>query len=678
MTTSDSEDFESADEEIESDLSISKSKNAKQHGVHDNTSDNPLCSSDLTGAVSVVSEITLHGNDKSKLEKESSVKSNDALPTTGKEVNDSEALNSEQTSDDSVGKKDSVAYSRETSVENAVLKSDSPEVVHDEGNKPCKGPKGRRPQRIRENKSGPMKLGVRVGSGSNKTEVNENLRKNTEEILPLEEFNVPANIDEEKKEPESYSSLLDKMGGLTTNSEDVSKKDASKTELESPSWGFGKSLLGGGGGWGSVGLGWGSSLLNTATMSVSTLGNHVTQGISTVLETVEAGIGAPSPEELARKLKEEDKTRQLNENKDFSAEGKGDPAAEVGELEDDCWGDWNEDGKGDSALGGSSGLLGLVSGVTQVTGKVLSTGLDTLEVIGKKTMEVLQEGDPGLKKKRALLLGGNDDTVILSQVLREAKEKAEAEALLAEEKEAMRKAHFETLFDDYQGLVHLEALEMLSHQSDLRLKTIVLKESGPSLRGLQIRLAAVQEMCELPDSDEDNEEEQSPSISDVVPEALKQLGVEIMTDKLIQSGKDSFGCLEKLSVEKKEEEKNRASPRLIHQEAITALAILTANSIEVFHKATELLLVKEKRHVKEEAEAMVKITSALTSQVNKIASEFSDFLSTTLNDDTLSTADKEKIESFITSIFLEASNSSTYIQDAFQLMVPVLQLGAVE
>ena len=37
-------------------------------------------------------------------------------------------------------------------------------------------------------------------------------------------------------------------------------------------------------------------------------------------------------------------------------------------------------------------------------------------------------------------------------MLREAKEKAEREAQEIEDKEAARKAHFETLFDDYQGM----------------------------------------------------------------------------------------------------------------------------------------------------------------------------------------------------------------------------------
>lgn len=37
------------------------------------------------------------------------------------------------------------------------------------------------------------------------------------------------------------------------------------------------------------------------------------------------------------------------------------------------------------------------------------------------------------------------------QVLREAKEKAERETQEIEDNQAARKAHFETLFDDYQG-----------------------------------------------------------------------------------------------------------------------------------------------------------------------------------------------------------------------------------
>lgn len=58
---------------------------------------------------------------------------------------------------------------------------------------------------------------------------------------------------------------------------------------------------------------------------------------------------------------------------------------------------------------------------------MISGGLDTLETIGKKTMEVLQDGDPGLAKKRAMLGLDPGDKPVLSQLLREAKERADEE-----------------------------------------------------------------------------------------------------------------------------------------------------------------------------------------------------------------------------------------------------------
>ena len=51
------------------------------------------------------------------------------------------------------------------------------------------------------------------------------------------------------------------------------------------------------------------------------------------------------------------------------------------------------------------GVSSLTS-VVQSTGKeLMSGGLDALEFIGKKTMNVLAEGDPGLRQKREKLAG---------------------------------------------------------------------------------------------------------------------------------------------------------------------------------------------------------------------------------------------------------------------------------
>lgn len=68
---------------------------------------------------------------------------------------------------------------------------------------------------------------------------------------------------------------------------------------------------------------------------------------------------------------------------------------------------------------GTNYFFNNVSQITKIvenTGsKIINGGLDTLETVGKKTLEVLQEGDPGLRKKRALFFQ-NTEKIYLSQV----------------------------------------------------------------------------------------------------------------------------------------------------------------------------------------------------------------------------------------------------------------------
>lgn len=186
---------------------------------------------------------------------------------------------------------------------------------------------------------------------------------------------------------------------------------------------------------------------------------------------------------------------------------------------------------------GFGNFMSSVSSITKLvettSSKVIAGGLDTLEVIGKKTMEVLQEGDPGLKKKRAFFLNEGDKP-ILSQVLREAKEKAEVEEKSVEEKQLARKVHFESLFDDYQGLVHLEALEMLSKQCNMKIQQQLVNLDGSELTSMQETLDEVKELCDLGDEDEEDDDEQKDKdLKQKLDEACKDLGVAIKYDKLI-------------------------------------------------------------------------------------------------------------------------------------------------
>lgn len=54
--------------------------------------------------------------------------------------------------------------------------------------------------------------------------------------------------------------------------------------------------------------------------------------------------------------------------------------------------------------------------------------------------------------------------IVSLQMLREAKEKEKQR--LAQQLTAERTAHYGMLFDEYQGLSHLEALEILSNESE--------------------------------------------------------------------------------------------------------------------------------------------------------------------------------------------------------------------
>lgn len=329
-------------------------------------------------------------------------------------------------------------------------------------------------------------------------------------------------------------------------------------------------------GWGSWG-GWGlSSIISTATAGVSTLTSQVTQGISTVLEN---SIDFPHPEELAKQDVKEEKQRETTPEE---------PSEKPEES---------------PTLGLGFDLGNLVSGVSHITKfvektgtKVIAGGLDTLETIGKKTMEVLQENDPGLKKKRAFLKL-DQDKPILSQILREAKEKAEQENQSLEKKHVPKKLNYETLFDDHQGLVHLEALEMLSKQCDIKLQALTESLTGESLKDLQETMDQVKELCEIPE-EEDEESSDISEIKEKLESAVTELNIPITYSKVLLMWDETEEWLNKLEVE-------NVNEKAIHEKAIESLAQLTALAVEQYHKAGELLLIKDHRSTADEADSLV-------------------------------------------------------------------------
>lgn len=218
------------------------------------------------------------------------------------------------------------------------------------------------------------------------------------------------------------------------------------------------------------------SLLSTASTGVASFTSHVSS-------VIESNIGIPDPEKFAQQ-------QQQEKTESPSPMDSGSESVDTKQANEETM----------------LNLGSFVSNVTSISNRVIAGGLDTLEGIGKKTMTILQENDAGLISKRKLL-GLDNEKPVLSQVLREAKEKSEESEKtmkLTQKKLYRKQLHFETLFDDYHGLVHLEALEMLSKQASLKLQALLMPLTGIALNELQQTMNSVNELCELNENDLDD------------------------------------------------------------------------------------------------------------------------------------------------------------------------------
>lgn len=146
---------------------------------------------------------------------------------------------------------------------------------------------------------------------------------------------------------------------------------------------------------------------------------------NTILSTVENGLNIPEPEDLA---KEEMLYGEKHSKKSwilifphlFFNIAADEKHVEVKEHPQPKQPEPKQPGEDKPA--GFTQLFG-VSNITKFvesTGSsIFSTGLDTLELLGKKTINVLQQSDPGLKRTKAVLanpLHGSQDRPCLSQV----------------------------------------------------------------------------------------------------------------------------------------------------------------------------------------------------------------------------------------------------------------------
>ncbi|GAA6225080.1 protein FAM114A2 [Lates japonicus] len=420
--------------------------------------------------------------------------------------------------------------------------------------------------------------------------------------------------------------------------EEQPSKTSSESTVSQGGWGY----------WGS----WGKSILSTATATVATVG----QGLTQVIEKAETSLGIPSPTELSAQVEEEQKQQ-------------GDGSSETDKAAGDA----------SSPVGSAMGMLTSLTSVVQSTGKtVITGGLDALEFIGKKTMDVIAEGDPGFKKTKGLM----NRNATLSQVLREAKEREELQTAEKESSDSEKKvvAHYGMLFDEFQGLSHLEALEILSRESESKVKSVLTTLSGDELVQLREELENIKESFSLVEFDDEEvdekKDEDSTEFEKELTKALEGLSVSTTADKLSKACKSATSQITDMTQPEREEEeseevvKKTLSVEEVHAAAIRSLAELTARSIELFHKLAEMILFS---NGSTEPSVLSQLTVVLCKEISLLSKKFTSCLTTAGSHEK-----GDVLNPLITGVFLEASNSASYIQDAFQLLMPILEISHIQ
>ncbi|KAM7009729.1 protein NOXP20 [Tautogolabrus adspersus] len=473
------------------------------------------------------------------------------------------------------------------------------------------------------------------------------------------------------------------------------------------------------GGWGS----WGKSLLSSATSSVGQSLTSVKVKAGEALRLNRTSVGEEAREEEEREEGAEGKREEG---------GGGGGGGESGDTDLSS----SAEASGSAAAPGR-GVFSSITHAVQNTGKsVISGGLDALEFIGKKTMTVLAESDPGFKKTKTLM----QKTASLSQMLKEAKEKERAR--LGNQPISEHTAHYGILFDDYQGLSHLEALEILSNESEGKVQAFLssltedeqdeVKKELIFIKDIFIKREEEEEEGGEKEKEGEDEGQTKDNAADgeefvsILTELLFELHVAATPDKLnkarrrahdwvseveqtvttetvgretqdLQGGEASPEETEKgekkkqgeeqkeeisrgeemigEDEERKEKEEDPRSVEAVYLSSVSSLAEVTARSIEQLHKVAELILHGQEleKPARDQAHILTRLTCAMCKEVQCLAKKFSDTL--------LFVGGQRKAEELtplIDSVQLEGSNSTNYIQNAFQLLLPVLQISHIQ
>lgn len=389
-------------------------------------------------------------------------------------------------------------------------------------------------------------------------------------------------------------------------------------------------------GWGS----WGSSWLSTVASSAHSLASNTEIGISSLVNSVESSFGIPTPESMASRDvvdKKEDCVSGAAVSLKELAQKLKEEQNEVTQVENDTitkdtaalTGDDTESKEQDESSGffSSYGM--------SLTNKLVSGGLDTLENIGKKTIGLISEGDPGLRNKRAF---------VQEQIEIITKEKVTNEEI---DSDTPVLTTFHSEFEQLQGYVYLEALEILSNECEskqhLKMHSVSTRQEGGATPGREELTEENFEICF-------ESETASFELVDLLPSCKGLVSLE----RIQQTVGEMEVCNE--SFDKIEFSRDTLLPQL--NSAMRLIARLSSQYIQAIRKVSELCLSQQ---------VPLKETLSHSKELALIAYRHIDGITTRI-------ALIEVSDDVISNKFILDMNSGvSYIQDSFSLLRSVLK-----
>ena len=295
-------------------------------------------------------------------------------------------------------------------------------------------------------------------------------------------------------------------------------------------------------------------------------------------------------------------------------------------------------------------------------------------------------------------------------------------------------------FDQYQGVAHLEALEILSRDSEARVGITLLlyipdhiimnftRHSNPlhyilqydrgkpchslsyafwltdlltdgfihlSLLYCQLEsriidltegelafakplLQAVEEVFHIDESDHE-EDDDAAEVGDFVVDIadnVKSLNVSCVPDKIISTRTTAREWIE-TCVKEQDETTGGKDGLEIYSVAVSSIAGLTARTIEFFHKFTELLLLGGNKPTEVSSLVRSQALRKLTDTVLEEISVLATHFAGCLNTAASDAENSEWVSSLITTVYLDSSTSASYLRNSLKLLCPVLQLSSL-